>query len=76
MILVQGERYRARLRLGLFEQIAANATVCEWLEAAGFVAVAVDGDGRDRHAVGTWARPTQDVELPDQIVASSVEAMP
>ncbi len=72
MTLEQGGRYYAPIRLGLFEQVASNDTIRGKLEEAGFCAVAVGGGGRDRFAEGTWGRPTQDVELPDQIVVNGV----
>ncbi len=72
MILTQGTRYGARVRLGLFEQIASNDAIREKLEEAGFCAVAVGGSGRDRQVEGVWGGVTQDVSLPDQIVSSSV----
>ncbi len=72
MILEQGVRYYAPIRLGMFEQIASNESIRGKLEEAGFGDVAVGGDGRNRFAEGTWGRPTADVELPDQIVASGV----
>ncbi len=76
MILTQGQRYKARLRLGFFEGIASNDTVREKLEDAGFCDVAVGGSGRDRTVEGTWSGATMDVDLPDQIVSSTVERMP
>ena len=75
MKLVEGLRYRARIHLGVFEQVASNAAIRERLEGAGFMNVAVGGSGRDRTAEGTWGWPTQDADLPDQIVAASVEVL-
>lgn len=75
MVLTQGTRYRARIRLGLFEQIASNDAIREKLEEAGFTAVGVGGSGRDRYAEGTWDLQTQNADLPDQVVSSSVEAI-
>ena len=76
MILTQGTRYRARLRLGFFEQVASNDAIIAKLEEAGFLDVAVGGSGRDRQAEGTWGGVTENVDLPDQIVSSSVEMVP
>ncbi len=73
MTLVQGQRYRAKIRLGMFESIVGNDTVREKLEEAGFVAVAVSGSGRDRVAEGEWGGVTQDAGLPDHV--TSVEAL-
>jgi hypothetical protein len=76
MTLVQGARYRARIRLGMFEQIAANGTIRERLEEAGFADVTVIGTGRDRQADGVWGQPTSDVTLPEQVVAGTVDRVP
>ncbi len=72
MILTQGARYRAAIRLGFFAGMASNDTIRGKLEEAGFVDVAVGGSGRDRTAEGVWGGVSQDVELPDEIVSSSV----
>jgi predicted ABC-class ATPase len=76
MTLTKGARYHARIRLGLFEQVAGNRAIRERLEDAGFVGVTVVGSGRDREADGVWGRLTQDVTLPEQVVASSVTCVP
>jgi hypothetical protein len=72
MTLTKGARYRARLRLGIFEGLASNATIEAKLEEAGFADVTVTGSGRDRFAEGMWGRLTAAVELPDQVVAGTV----
>ncbi len=76
MTLVEGLRYRARIHLGMFEQVASNESIRERLEGAGFMNVAVGGSGHDRFAEGTWGWPSQDVDLPSEIVADSVEVIP
>jgi hypothetical protein len=76
MILTQGQRYRATIRLGFFERIASNEAIESKLEGAGFIFVSVIGSGRERRAEGTWGGVTQDVDLPDQIVSSSIEVAP
>jgi hypothetical protein len=73
VILTSGKRYRAYIRLGFFEQAASNETVRGKLEDAGFCFVAVGGRGRDRVAEGTWGQSTQDVELPEQVIADTVQ---
>lgn len=67
-----GTRYRATIRLGLFEQVASNDAIRSKLEEAGFTAVAVGGSGRDRFAEGTWSGASQAAELPDQITRVEV----
>ena len=62
-----GRRYRATIRLGLFEQVASNDTIAGKLLDAGFVNVTVTGSGRTRFAQGEWGGATQAAELPDQI---------
>ena len=50
----QGRRYRARIELGLFEQVASNDMIAERLREAGFAEVNVTGDGRTREAEALW----------------------
>lgn len=64
----QGKRYRAKIRLGFFEQAAGNSTIAQKFVDAGFTNVAIEGGGRDRWAVGTWPASDRAAELPDQIV--------
>lgn len=70
-----GKRYRAKIRLGLFEAaVAGEGTIREKLADAGFLDVRVWGSGRDYTAEGTWHGAPQSADLPDQIVA--VEPLP
>jgi hypothetical protein len=65
-----GRRYRARVHLGVFEQVVSNAALAERFKAVGFSDVSVTGSGRDRWAFGAWrGAPTEPVELPEQIIA-------
>lgn len=63
-----GKRYRAEIRLGLFEQVASNATIAEKLQAVGLTNVSVTGSGRERWAFGFWPGGDITIELPEQIV--------
>lgn len=63
----RGGRYRARVRLGIFESIASNAAIAEKFVDAGFTVVSVSGSGRDRWAFGTWPGADASAELPEQI---------
>lgn len=74
MRLVYGTRYRATIALGWLEGMASNGAVESKLEEAGFMGVAVTGSGRSRVATGTWAQPTQEADLPDQV--RGVEVLP
>ena len=69
-----GTRYRAKIRLGFFEQVASNDAIAARLSDAGFVNVSVLGSGRDRFADGEWGGATKSAELPDQI--QTVTVMP
>lgn len=73
MRLYAGHRYSAAIRLGFFERLISNDTIAGKLMDAGFVRVSVVGSGRDRVATATWFKPDQDVDLPDQIVPSTVQ---
>ena len=68
--LVTGSRYRATLRLGLFQGVASNEMVASRLRDAGFTDVEVwqPGDSaRDRMARGEWGGASMTVDLPEQI---------
>ncbi len=65
--LRQGQRYRATLSLGLFEQFATNEMIAERLRAAGFADVRVDGEGKIRRAEGVWQQSDMIAELPQQV---------
>ena len=67
-----GTRYRAMIRLGLFEQVASNDAIASKLLDAGFVNVTVTGSGRTRFADGEWGGAPQTAELPDQITTVTV----
>lgn len=62
-----GKRYRARVHLGIFEQVVDDAAIADKLRAAGFENVIVTGSGRDRYALGTWSGPDTTTELDDHI---------
>ena len=65
----RGQRYRATIRLGLFEQLADNETIAERLREAGFSDVAVSGSGITRTAEALWPNSDTSAPLPPQIVA-------
>lgn len=64
-----GRRYRASIRLGLFEQLADNATIAGMLRDAGFADVEVSGNGAVRTAVALWPHEDASGQLPEQIHA-------
>lgn len=65
--LKHGQRYRARIALGIFESLAGNDTIAHKLTEAGFTGVTVQGSGRTRWAFGVWNQPTQTAAMPDHI---------
>ena len=62
-----GRRYRAIIRLRVFEAVASNASVAEELGNIGFTNVTVTGSGRERVAEGTWPSADTSAEIPDRI---------
>jgi hypothetical protein len=64
----QGKRYQAKIRLGMFEQVASNGTLKERFEGAGFSEVTVQGEGRDRWAFGIWPGQSASAAVPEQVV--------
>jgi hypothetical protein len=70
-----GKRYRATIRLGLFESALASApTIMGKLVDAGFSDVKVWGGGRNWFAEGTWTLSPRSADLPSQI--TFVEPLP
>lgn len=73
--VITGRRYRATIKLGLFESALASATVImARIVDAGFANVRVWGGGRTWYADGTWVGPTTTAALPSQI--AFVEPIP
>jgi len=64
----RGRRYRATIRLGLFEQLADNETIAGQLRAVGFTDVTVRGRGAARTAEALWPNNDAKAPLPPQIV--------
>jgi hypothetical protein len=69
----KGKRYRARIRLGLFQGVASNELVADKFREVGFTEVSVSGSGRDRLSTGVWPHPDATAEIPDEI--TSIEVM-
>jgi hypothetical protein len=68
MQLTQNKNYHAQIELkGFIETIAPNTMVVQKLIDAGFTDVQVTGTGKYRYATGKWTKPTQKVQLPEQI---------
>lgn len=73
MMLEQGQRYRAKIKLGFFESKAPDTTlraeIAKRIEAAGFEGVLVWGAGSDWWADGTWASANTYGALPERVVS-------
>jgi hypothetical protein len=63
----RGRRYRARISLGLFEQLAGNQVIAEKLRSAGFADVSVTGSGATRVAEASWVKDDASAALPSQV---------
>lgn len=67
--LQQYKKYRGKVGLTAGEAfLASNNTLQSLLTKEGFSNVAVTGSGRERVAEGVWSKPTQEKELPKQVV--------
>jgi hypothetical protein len=64
----RGRRYRAKIQLGLIEQLADNETIAERLREAGFTEVAVRGSGATRMAEALWPNSDANAPLPPQVI--------
>jgi hypothetical protein len=69
----KGKRYRARIRLGLFQGVASNELVADRFREVGFTDVSVSGSGRDRLGTGLWPHADATAEIPGEI--TSIELM-
>jgi hypothetical protein len=67
-----GRRYRAKIRLGLFQSVASNEQVADKFRDVGFTDVSVSGSGRDRMGTGLWPHPDATAEIPDEITSIEV----
>lgn len=65
--LEQNTTYKAQIVLGALQSMAGNNVVADKLKEVGFTFVTVTGSGSKREAKGKWAKPTQEVEVPEQI---------
>jgi hypothetical protein len=63
----RGRRYRARIRLGLLEQLAGNEVIAQRLQSVGFADVRVTGSGSTRIAEASWIEDDASATLPAQI---------
>ena len=66
----QGKRYKARIALGFFEQVASNGMIAEKFGEVGFADVSVTGSGGEREAIGRWTGADTSAQLPPQVVAA------
>ena len=67
ILLEQGARYSASIRLNGMKSWASNAAVREKFESVGFVQVSVQGSGGLRRADGSWPGATRQVALPSEV---------
>ncbi|HZP10255.1 hypothetical protein [Methyloceanibacter sp.] len=68
----KGKRYRADIRLGLFQSVASNQQVADQFSKVGFTEVSVTGSGRNRVGTGLWPHPDATAEVPDEITTIEV----
>lgn len=67
--LTQNKSYQATAKLNAgLALFATPIIIASKLQAFGFTDVQVTGKGTDWQATGKWARPSQEVELPKEIV--------
>jgi hypothetical protein len=65
--LVQGQRYRGTVELAWYQTFASNERVAEEFVKLGFTDVTVTGSGSVREGEGTWSKPDQTIDRPEQI---------
>jgi hypothetical protein len=59
----RGARYRATIRLGVFQSVASNQQVADRFTVVGFTEVTVTGSGRNRVGTALWPRPDATAEV-------------
>jgi hypothetical protein len=67
ILLEQGARYIAVIRLTGVKSWASNGAVREKFESVGFIRVQVEGAGGIRRAAGVWPGTTRHVALPPEV---------
>lgn len=67
MILINGKRYKANVKLSFFQSITTNGQIESKLRDAGFTDVYVTGSGSTRSASGVWGKSSQNVAVPSQL---------
>jgi len=65
----QGKRYRATIRLGVFQSWVGNETVAGKFRDVGFTEVEVKGSGRNRWGKDLWPLPDASAEVPPEITS-------
>ena len=65
--LEQNTTYKAQIVLSGLNKMATNNMVADKLKGVGFTFVTVSGTGDKREAKGKWAKPSQEVEVPEQV---------
>jgi hypothetical protein len=68
----KGARYRATIRLGVFQSVASNQQVADRFTAVGITEVDVTGSGRNRVGTALWPRPDATAEVPDEITSVEI----
>ena len=68
MKVLKNHRYRARIHLGMLEQVSPNSLIASKFAEVGLQNVTVQGTGRDRWAFGEWRGEDTDADLPSQVV--------
>lgn len=67
--LTHNTTYQATAKLGSMMALMANSSLIKaQLTQFGFANVEVTGSGANWQATGIWAKPSQEVELPKEIV--------
>lgn len=67
----KGKRYKAKIALSFFEQMASNDMIVEKFQEAGFTEVSVTGTGDTRIAIGRWASADTSAQMPSQVVSAT-----
>lgn len=63
MKLEQHQQYQATVTLPPMQAWAPNAMVASQFASAGFTNVKSEGSGNKRTVTGTWANPTENVDM-------------
>lgn len=68
-LLQQNKYYTGTIKLSISEMmVVSNDRLKSGLQDFGFADVSIEGTGKVRKVTGMWSKPSQEAEVPSQVV--------